>query len=181
MACAPVGKIVNAFFEKSTCGELVQAGAVEAVVPVLRTATREAASQVLSLLLFMIVGSEGIAALVNAQVDTACVEMCGRFAGDQQMVLDVLQLLLSMLQGSPSSQSSLMDQGVLGLGIQMMRSPAGNEAVVREALNLVAAVASHNPKAQVVIREAGGVDSLVSCIKVRAVPDCSEMHVAQCS
>ena len=61
-----------------------------------------------------------------------------------------------------------MEQGVLALGIQMVRSSAGNEAVVREALNLLAAVASNNPKAQVVIRDAGGVDSLVSCIKVSA-------------
>ena len=177
---APVGKIVNALFEQSNCNELVQAGAVEAVVPVLRTATRDAVSQVLSLLLLMARAPDGVAALLNAQLGTACVEMCGRFAGDHQMVLNVLQFLLAMAQGNPSSQGSLMDQGVLALGIQMVRSPAGNEAVVREALNLLAAVASNNPKAQVVIREAGGVDSLVSCIKVRAVTDCSDTHTAQC-
>ena len=165
---APVGKIVNSLFEKSNCAELVQCGAVEAVVPVLRTATRDAVSQVLSLLMLMTRAPDSIAALLHAQVGTACVELCGRFGGDHQMVLNVLQLLLAMVQGSPSSQASLMEQGVLALGIQMVRSSAGNEAVVREALNLLAAVASNNPKAQVVIRDAGGVDSLVSCIKVSA-------------
>ena len=166
---APVGKIINVLFEKSNCAELMQAGAVEAIVPVLRTATRDAVSQVLSLLRLMARAADGVAALLHAQVGTACVEMCGRFAGDHEMVLNVLQLLLALAQGSPSSQASLIDQGVLALGIQMVRSSAGNEAVVREALNLLAAVASNNPKAQVVIRDAGGVDSLVSCIKVSAV------------